>query len=177
MRSYTTISSTNIYNGQILSLRVDDVILPSGQKAQREVVTHGGAVAIVAINSNGEYLLVKQFRHAVGKSLYEIVAGGIDSGETPEETARRELQEEAGYYPQKLIHLGGFYSTPGFSNEFLHFFMATELIASPLRAEDTEEIEAIWIAKHELIDMLRNGAIVDLKTIAAILYCLKYDES
>ena len=140
MKDYRTISSRYAYNGHNIRLRVDEVILPSGKETVREVIEHNGAVAIVAIDTEKNILLVRQFRHAAGKELLEIPAGGIDPGETPEDTARREMQEETGYTPGKLELLGGFYSAPGYASEYLYLFLATGLMPARLVAEDTEEI-------------------------------------
>jgi ADP-ribose pyrophosphatase len=150
------------------------VQLPSGQKVEREVVEHHGAVVIIAVDSDEHILLVKQFRHAIGKDLLEIPAGGIEFGETPIEAAQRELQEETGFFSDQLEQLGGFYSTPGFTNEYLHLFLATDLSPSILIAEDTHEIQVVSVRLQEIDDMIRNGMIVDAKSIASLLYYLRY---
>jgi len=176
MAEYRILSSKHIYSGRVISLRVDSVQLPSEQQAEREVIEHCGAVAIVALDSSGRILLEKQFRHAAGKKLLEIPAGGIDPGETPEESASRELQEEAGFSPGRLEHLCGFYSTPGFTNEYLHLFLATELTPSRLIADDTDEISVLWASQPEVIEMIRQGNIEDAKSIAGLLYYLKFKD-
>ncbi|MCL2140407.1 MAG: NUDIX hydrolase [Dehalococcoidia bacterium] len=172
MSDYRTLSSKRIYSGQVISLRVDKIQLPSGQKAEREVIEHLGAVAIVAVEPNGNILLVKQYRHPTGKELLEIPAGGVESGETPEETARRELQEETGFFPGELERLAGFYSAPGFSNEFLHLFLATDLSPSLLIAEDTSEIQVVSISPLKAMEMIKSGEIIDAKSIIGLLYYL-----
>jgi ADP-ribose pyrophosphatase len=136
---YRTLSSRYVYAGHNIRLRVDGVVLPSGKETVREVVEHDGAVAIVAVDEKDHLLLVRQFRHAANKELLEIPAGGVDRGETPEETATREMQEETGYAPGKLLRLGGFYSAPGYASEYLYLFMATDLVPARLFAEDTED--------------------------------------
>ena len=174
MKDYRTISSHYVYNGHNIRLRVDEVVLPSGKETVREVVEHNGAVAIVAIDIEKNILLVRQFRHAAGKELLEIPAGGIDPGETPEETARREMQEETGYAPGKLERLGGFYSAPGYANEYLHLFLATDLMPTRLVAEDTEEIKLVRIPHGEVVELIRRGDIQDAKSLAGLLYYLKF---
>jgi len=169
------LSSNQIYTGHVINLRVDKVQLPSGQQTEREVIEHHGAVAIVALDSYKRMLLVRQFRYATGKELLEIPAGGIDSGETPEETARRELQEETGFYPGKLVHMCGFYSAPGFANEYLHVFLATDLTPAQLIADDTAEISVVRISLPELIPMIRRGDIEDAKSIASLLYYFNFN--
>jgi len=174
VKDYRTISSHYVYNGHNIRLRVDEVVLPSGKETVREVIEHNGAVAIVAVDIEKNILLVRQFRHAAGKELLEIPAGGIDPGETPEETARREMQEETGYAPGKLEWLGGFYSAPGYASEYLYLFLATELMPARLMAEDTEEIKLVRIPLNDVFELIRKGEIQDAKSIAGLLYYLKF---
>jgi ADP-ribose pyrophosphatase len=115
-------------------------------------------------------LLVSQFRHAADKELLELPAGGIDGSEMPEDTARREMQEETGYFPGKLESMGGFYSAPGYAAEFLYLFLATELTPARLIAEDTEEIKLLKVPLKEALEMIRTGGIEDAKSIAGLLY-------
>ena len=174
MKDYRTLSSRYVYNGHNIRLRVDEVVLPSGKETVREVIEHNGAVAIVAVDIEQNILLVRQFRHAAGKELLEIPAGGIDPGETPAETARREMQEETGYVPNKLERMGGFYSAPGYASEYLHLFLATELMPARLMAEDTEEIKLVKMPLNDVVELIRNGEIQDAKSIAGLLYYLKF---
>jgi len=174
VKDYRTLSSRYVYNGHNIRLRVDEVVLPSGKETVREVIEHNGAVAIVAVDIEQNILLVRQFRHAAGKELLEIPAGGIDPGETPAETARREMQEETGYVPNKLERMGGFYSAPGYASEYLHLFLATELMPARLMAEDTEEIKLVKMPLNDVVELIRNGEIQDAKSIAGLLYYLKF---
>jgi ADP-ribose pyrophosphatase len=171
---YRTLSSRYVYKGHNIRLRVDEVVLPSGKETLREVIEHDGAVVIVAIDEHKNVLLVRQFRHAAGKELLELPAGGIDPGETPEETARREMQEETGYMPQKIERLGGFYSAPGYASEYLYLFLATELTPARLIAEDTEEIKLVRMSSKEAVELIRTGEIQDAKSIAGLLYYLEF---
>lgn len=166
------VSSRVIYSGQVLTLRVDEVVSPSGKISLREVVEHNGAVAVVAVNADGEVLLVKQHRHAAGRDLLEIPAGGIDPGETPEQTVLREMQEETGFLPGVIQRLGGFYSAPGFSNEYLHIFFAEKLVPARLFAEDTEEISLVRVPLSDIPDLIGCGQIEDAKSIAGLLMFL-----
>jgi len=174
VKDYRTISSRYVYKGHNIRLRVDGVVLPSGKETVREVIEHNGAVAIVAIDEAKNVLLVRQFRHAANKELLEIPAGGIDLGETPEETAHREMQEETGYAPGKLEALGGFYSAPGYASEYLHLFLATELAPARLIADDTEEIKVVKMPLVEAVELIHKGGIQDAKSIAGLLYYLKF---
>jgi ADP-ribose pyrophosphatase len=174
VKDYRTLSSRYVYSGHNIRLRVDEVVLPSGKETVREVIEHNGAVAIVAMDIEQNILLVRQFRHAAGKELLEIPAGGIDPGETPEETARREMQEETGYVPGKLERMGGFYSAPGYASEYLYLFLATDLAPARLIAEDTEEIKLVKMPLNDVVELIRNGEIQDAKSIAGLLYYLKF---
>lgn len=121
------LSSRYVYQGKIISLRVDDVQLPDGSKSIREVIEHPGAAVIVPIDSDGRVRLVRQYRDAAAQEMLEVPAGKLHPGEDPADCARRELAEELGLYAGELTHLATFYSSPGFCDEILHAFMAQEL--------------------------------------------------
>jgi len=150
-------------------MRVDTVEKASGRKTTREVVEHSDCIAVVALDEQDNVLLVRQFRHAVGKFLLEIPAGGIDPGEEPIDSVRRELQEEIGYFPRKIDSLGGFYAIPGYGTEYLHCFLATDLVPSRLIAEDTENIELVRVSWDQIPRLIASGKICDAKSIAALL--------
>jgi ADP-ribose pyrophosphatase len=164
-----TLSTQQIYQGRAVSIRVDTVEKASGTKTTREVVEHADCVAVVVMDEQGNVLLVRQFRHPVGKFLLEIPAGGIDPGEEPIDSVRRELQEEIGYFPQKIEKLGGFYSAPGYGTEYLHCFLATDLVPSRLVAEDTDDIELVRVPREEIPRLIASGEIRDAKSIAGLL--------
>jgi len=164
-----TLSSRLAYSGRAVRLRIDTVQTPSGRKTTREIVEHSDCVAIVAIDENDKVLLVNQFRKPVEKELLEIPAGGIESGEDPVATVRRELREETGYLPQKVEKLGGFYSTPGYCTEYLHLYLATDLTLSPLHAEDTEGISLVRVPVSQISSLITSGGICDAKSIAGLL--------
>lgn len=164
-----TLSSQQIYEGRAVKLRVDNVVKPSGKATTREVVEHSDCVAVVVLDSKDNVILVRQFRKAVGKPLLEIPAGGIDSGEQPTETVRRELQEEIGYFPNKIDKLGGFYAAPGYCTEYLHLYVATHLMARRLEAEDTEDIEVVRVPLSRIPELIALGEICDAKSIAGLL--------
>ncbi len=164
-----TLSSQLIYDGRAVKLRVDTVKMPSGRETTREIVEHSDCVAIIAIDANDNVLLVNQFRQAVGKELLEIPAGGIESGEDPVAAVQRELQEETGYLPRKIDRLGGFYSAPGYCTEYLHLYLATDLIPSQLYAEDTESIRLVRVPISQIPSLIPSGSICDAKSIAGLL--------
>lgn len=173
MAEEKTISTKLVYEGRAVRLRVDTVRMPSGRKTTREIVEHSDCVAIIALDGEGNILLVKQFRKPVEKELLEIPAGGIEPGEGLEDCVRRELREETGFLPQKIERLGGFYSSPGYCTEYLHLFLASELISSPLQAEDSEAISLVRVPVAEITRLIASGAICDAKSIAGLLIFLE----
>jgi ADP-ribose pyrophosphatase len=165
----TTITTQRIYEGQAVKLRVDTVRKPNGKITTREIVEHADAIAVVVLDSKDRVILVRQYRKAVGKTLLEIPAGGVDPGEQPINTVRREVQEEIGYLPNKIDKLGGFYSAPGYCTEFLHLYVATYLIPSQLEADDTEDIEVVRVPLAKVPDLIASGEIADAKSVAGLL--------
>lgn len=168
-----TVASEVVYEGRQVRLRIDDVEKPGGVKTRREIVEHADCVAIIAAESDS-VLLVKQFRKPVEKDLLEIPAGGIDPGESPEEAVKREMQEETGFLPEKLVRLGGFYSIPGYGTEYLHLFLAAELTPGRLYAEDTGGIRVVRMPVSKILESITSGAICDAKSIAGLLTYLNY---
>jgi len=163
------LSSQQIYSGRAVNLSVDIVEKPSGKKATREVVEHSACIAAVVLDDQHNVLLVRQFRYPVGRFLLEIPAGGIDDGEEPQDCVRRELQEEIGYLPRKIDKLGGFYSIPGYGTEYLHCYLATNLVPSRLVAEDSQGIELVRVPTNQIPQLIASGEICDAKSIAALL--------
>jgi len=158
-----------IYSGRVISLIKDTVILHSGRTVIREKVMHPGSVGILPVLEDGSLILIKQFRYVVGSNLLEIPAGTIEEGESPEECAARELLEETGYRPGKLTLLSAFYLAPGYSNEFMWLFKATELKAGDMKPMPDESIEVKKLSLDEALALIRSGEIRDVKTICAIL--------
>ena len=177
MTEEETLSSRKVFEGRALKLRVDTVKLPSGKQTTREIVEHENCVAIVALDDADNILLVKQFRKPVEKELLEIPAGGIDPGETPEDAVRREMREETGFLPRKVAKLGGFYSSPGFCTEYLHLYLAGDLVTSPLQAEDSESISLVRVPLSQIPGLIASGAICDAKSIAGLLAFREYQKS
>lgn len=169
MTSERTLDSRYVYEGRAVNLRVDTVVKPDGSTTTREIVEHPDCVVVVAIDEAGRAMLVRQFREAVEHELLELPAGGIDPGEKPDDTVRRELQEEIGYLPQKIEALGGFYSSPGFCTEYLHLYLATDLKPSRLFAEDTAAIKVVPVPLADIPRLIAAGEIRDSKSIAGLL--------
>ena len=172
MKPEKKLATHEIYHGRAVNIRVDTVEKASGRKTTREVVEHSNCIAVVALDDQDNILLVRQFRHAVNRFLLEVPAGGIDTGEEPVDSVRRELQEEIGYFPRKIDKLGGFYATPGYGTEYLHCFVATDLVPARLVAEDTEDIELVRVSRDEIPRLIASGEICDAKSIAALLMFL-----
>lgn len=163
------VSSQTVYQGKIVNVRSDTVLLPNGRQTVREVVEHAAAVVIVPIDAEDNVLLVRQYRYPTEQFILEAPAGGVDEGESPDDCAQRELQEEVGYASRNLRTMGGFWSAPGFSTEFLYAYLAKDLVPSKLSADDDEAIEVIRTPLSNIDRLIRLGEIQDAKTIAALL--------
>jgi ADP-ribose pyrophosphatase len=169
-----TISSLYVFKGRAINFRIDSVLNADGHETSREIVEHAACVAIVPVDANGDIFLVRQYRKALEKELLEIPAGGIDPGEDPETAVKRELQEEIGYIPGKVEKMSGFYSSPGFCNEYLYLYLATGLKTGRLYAEDTPGIVTVKIKPRQIKRLISSGEICDSKSIAGLLYYLEY---
>ncbi len=167
------LSTKYIYKGSILNLRIDTVALDNGQTGNREIVEHVDSVGIIAIDQENNIFLIKQFRLPANKFLLEIPAGCVDPGEDSQSTAIRELREETGYTAGTIKKMGGFYLAPGYVNEYMHIYLATDLSYDPLTAEDTEGIELIRQPLTKAAEIALSPEMEDCKSIAAILMYLK----
>ena len=167
-----TLSSEQRYAGKIFSLVIDQVEYPSGNRGLREVASHPGGSVVVPLFEDGSILLVHQFRYPMKKHLYELPAGKLDAGEDPLVCAARELEEETGYVAGRIEKLTAIYTTPGFCNEQLHIYLATNLAASP-KGQQLEEGEMDLTLRRlpleEAVAMIEHGEIVDGKTICGVL--------
>ena len=166
--SEKVIGSDLIHDGKIVHLYVDTLQLPNGNTTRRETVRHSGAVAIVPLDGDGSVVLVRQYRHAAGRALLEIPAGTLNQGEDPDQCAIRELQEETGYKPGKLQKIGGIFVAPGYSTEFIHLYLATDLTVSRLAMDVDEFIEVQHVPLPDVLNRIRSGDIPDAKTICAV---------
>ncbi|MGB9803044.1 NUDIX domain-containing protein [Desulfofundulus sp.] len=163
------LDSRLVYRGKILNLRVDTVLLPDGRTGTREVVEYAGAVAIVALSEKKEVFLVRQYRYPVGRELLEIPAGKIESGEEPLQCARRELAEETGLRAERWQELCSFYSTPGFTSEKMHLFLARDLSQEHQRLDEDEFVQVVKVPLDEALAMVWQGVICDAKSTAGLL--------
>lgn len=163
------VASRYVYRGKILNVRVDTVILPNGREGTREVVEYAGAVTIIPLTDTGEVIMVRQHRYPVGRTLLEIPAGKLEEGEDPLACARRELQEETGYEADRWEKLLTFYSTPGFTSEKMHLFLATGLRPGRQAPDADEFVEVVRVPFREALAKVRSGEICDAKSIVGLL--------
>lgn len=166
---FRTVGSRIIHQGRYLTFREDTIDLGDGKLVRREIVDHPGAVVIVPLDAHGHAIMVRQYRHAAGKTLLELPAGTLERGEDPLACARRELREETGYAAAHWEPLPGFFSAPGFTNEFMHLFLARDLAHDPLDGDEDEEIVVEPVPLAHAIAMIERGEIQDAKTIAGLL--------
>jgi ADP-ribose pyrophosphatase len=173
--SDSPIATHRIYTGKVISLDVDQVRFPDGSTGEVEVVRHPGACAIVPFLSDPEgedpqILLLRQYRYATGGYLYEIPAGRIEDGEAPATTAARELREETGCSAATFRHLYTTYTTPGFTDEEIHIYMATGLTRGDQSPDADEFMEVLTVSLSQALRMIQQGEIRDAKTALGILY-------
>tara|TARA_B100000029_G_C17568636_1_gene955870 strand:- start:194 stop:748 length:555 start_codon:yes stop_codon:yes gene_type:complete len=161
------------YSGETLSLRSDLIELDSGIQVKRNIVEHPGSVVIIPKTKNGNILMVSQWRHAIQQTLIELPAGHIDDGETPEEAGIRELQEEIGFKPEKLISLSEIWIAPGWCNEKIFSFLALDLIPSQLEPDQDENIKILEFEPLKIYEMIIDKEIVDSKTISTFMIFYK----
>jgi len=172
-----TIETRSVFRGRVLDLNVEQVRYPDGSEGRLEIVRHRGAAAALPLYRPGEWsggpeaavILIRQHRHATGGYLWELPAGKLDDGESPESCASRELEEETGVRADELRHLTTIWTTPGFSDERIHMFLATGLTPGRVALEAHEFIERHEMSLQEAIERVRSGEIDDAKTIIALL--------
>lgn len=167
MREKTLVSRT-VFAGKIITVKVDQVELGNGRTSSREVVLHPGAVAVLPLFESGEVVLVKQFRYPIGEELLEVPAGKLDRDESTDECALRELREETGLLSRKLSYLGFIYTSPGFSSEKIHLYLAEDLMQLEQQLDPDEILETVKLPLNEAMRMCQEGKINDAKTVALI---------
>lgn len=162
-----TLSTTPVFQGKVISLQVDEVRLPNGQTATREIIKHPGAVAVIALIGD-KMLVVEQYRKPLEKCLVEIPAGKLDPGEEPLEAAKRELEEETGYRCGSIRLVCSFYTSPGFADEILHLYIAEELTKGEAHLDEDEFLDCDAITLEQAERYIAEGRIGDVKTIMAV---------
>jgi ADP-ribose pyrophosphatase len=169
------LSTRRAYSGRIISLDVDTVRFPDGSSGELEMVRHPGASAVVPFLSDPggddpQVLLIRQYRYAADGYLYEIPAGRLDAGEDPADCARRELREETGCTAERVEHLMTLYTTPGFTDEKIHIFLAAGLTTGDAAREADEFMELVPMPLSQALAMVEKGQIADAKTVVGLLY-------
>jgi ADP-ribose pyrophosphatase len=157
------------YEGKYLKVRHDTIHTPHHPEKNWDIVVMRGAVAVIPIDSQGRIVLVEQWRRAIEKVTLELPAGMLDPGESPEECAQRELQEETGFKAGSLKPFGGCFTSPGCICEYIHLYLGKDLSKSPLKADDTDLIDVRTVSLDEALKLIANGQISDAKTIVGIL--------
>ena len=168
-------ASRRVYSGHIVNVDVDQVRLPNGATVELEIVRHPGASAVVPFitdptGDDPQILLIKQFRHATGQFIYEIPAGKLDDDENPETCAHRELREETGCTASRMEHVYTFYTTPGFTDERIHAFMASGLTRGPTNHQRDEVMTVETVTFSRALELIKTGELKDAKSALAILY-------
>ncbi len=166
-----TVSKNYLYKGKIINVRKDEVILPNGAPAIREVVEHSGGSSVLC-EKDGKILLVKQFRYPYKEEIYEIPAGKLNEGETPDMTAIRELEEEGGIKAESVELLYKIYPTPAYDEEIIYIYKAKNIVETKNHLDDDEFLSAFWFDKDTLREMIKKGEIKDAKTLIALLTIL-----
>ncbi len=166
------LKSRRAYQGRVLDVRVDHVLEPGGVRAVREVVMHRGSVVVLPVFPDGRVLLIRQYRHPAGQALWELVAGSIETGESPLAAAARELREETGYGAESFRPIVEFYSSPGFLTERMYLIHASGLTLHRAHPESDERIRAKVFSRRELVRLLSSRGIRDGKTLVGILWLL-----
>lgn len=172
--SENTVSSRRIYDGRVVRLRVDSVRLPDGREAVREVVEHSGAVAVVPLTDDGRVVLVRQWRHPASSSLLEIPAGTLEPGEDAADCAARELIEETNRKASSVRPLMQAWLAPGYSTEFMHFFVATGLTECQGQQDEDEDVSVELYPLTQIPGLISSGRIDDVKTIAGLLMACRF---
>ena len=169
---YKVTKSEKVFSGVVFDVRVDQVEDTDGSVRRMNVVVHNGAVALLPVEADGSILFVRQYRHPAGKHLLELPAGTLEPGENPEICALRECREEVGKSPGRLERLGGFFLAPGYSTEYLHVYLATELTDSPLVPDDDEQIQIVRLQPGEALARMADATIEDGKSLAAMFLAI-----
>jgi ADP-ribose pyrophosphatase len=163
------LSTETVYRGRLFNVELDTIAMDGGVTAYREIIRHPGAVCMVPVTNEGKLLFVTQYRHAAGTRLLELPAGTLKKGEAPGDAVLRELQEEVGQFPKRVVPLGGFYVAPGYTTEYIHLFVCSDLEASVLAGDEDEDIEIETLTAAEALGAIESGRICDAKSVIGVL--------
>ncbi len=172
--TFEWIHSEPMYHGRAFNVRRDSLRTPGGEIVQLDIVDHVGAVTLVPVDEQGRMWFVRQYRHATGGEMLELPAGTIEAGEAPEQCALREIREEIGMAAGKLTKIGEAYLAPGYSTEYMHFYLAAGLSPDPLPRDQDEFLTIQAIPVKEVYQSAEFGKIRDAKTLAALLLAREY---
>ena len=175
--SIQVLESDIVYRGRAYSVRRDRVRLANGHETSIEVVVHAGAVTLVPIDDKGQFVFVRQYRHSVGSMLLELPAGTLEPGEAPQVCAERECREEIGMAPAHLDHLGECFLAPGYSTEYMHFYLARDLTPAPLQADSDEDITVERVSPDHVDSLIASGQLRDAKSLAALYLARRWLEA
>ena len=163
------LSRQAVFSGRVLDVGLEEHLLPNGRQATFEIIRHPGGAAVLPICADGRLLLIRQYRPAIGRMIYEIPAGRLEDDETPEDCVRRELVEETGYKAGEFISIGSLWSAVGFCDERVHLFLGVDLTETVCAPEADEVIELAPMTLEEGLSLIDRGDIQDSKTLVALL--------
>lgn len=167
---FLVVRSEIVYHGHVFDVRQDQLRLPNGNLAQIDLVEHRGAVTMIPVDSQGQIWFVRQYRHAIKKILLELPAGAAEIGESPLISAQRELREEIGMASGNLQEIGSFYLAPGYSSEFMHIFLASDLQPAPLPTDEDEFLKIEKVSARQAIHLAETGELEDSKSLIALFW-------
>ncbi len=167
------LSSKTVYTGRLFDVELDELEMDGGVVTKREILRHPGAVCMVPVTTAGELLFVTQYRHAAGGLLLELPAGTLEKGEEPLAAVSRELQEEVGQKPGRIVSMGGFYVAPGYTTEYIHLFVCDQLVPSVLDGDEDDDIEIEQLSASEALAAIDAGRIRDAKSVIGVLRWLR----
>jgi ADP-ribose pyrophosphatase len=171
---YETLHSETVYQGRAFNVRRDEIRLPDGLSVRLDIVNHVGAVTLVPVDEQNRVWFVRQYRHAAGEVLLELPAGTLEPGEPPLDCAQREIREEIGMAARRMKLIGEYFLAPGYSTEFMHVFLATDLRPDPLPGDADEFLSTEAIPLEVVQRMIENGKIRDAKTLASLMLAKHY---
>ena len=168
-----TVKENLVFDGKVLHVYHDEVALPDGRKAMREIIHHNGGVCVLALH-NGKIPLVKQFRYAYKKEMFELPAGKLEKGEDSYTAGIRELEEETGLKTDSLVDFGCMYPSPGYTSEIIHLYFTDKVTETKMHLDEDENIDVYYFSLNEILKMIEDNQINDAKTICLVL---KYYQS
>lgn len=165
-----TLESVVSFRGRVFDVRQDRIELPDGRQVQMDIVVHAAAVTILPIDAEGQIWFIRQYRHAINDNLLELPAGVSETGEDPLESAQRELREEIGMAAGRMERLGGFHLAPGYSTEYMHLYLGTDLTSAPLPGDETEVIQVEKVPARQAMLLAETGKLQDSKSLVAMFW-------